>query len=196
MLTVGPVEPAQAIFRRLVEAMSYPGRLVQIAPPAEPTVAALALAVAETLLDHEVRFGVVTSNTSDQLTEAIFALTKAKRATLEQADYVFVDGADSHGAVNKAQRGRGDYPDQGATLIYLLPEEPAQKKNAPDRGIMLQGPGIEHGIVPQMPGLSRTEMVLLRQANDQFPLGVDAIFLQAPDRIMCIPRSSRITVVV
>jgi alpha-D-ribose 1-methylphosphonate 5-triphosphate synthase subunit PhnH len=196
MARFGKVEPAQAVFRCLLEAMSHPGRRFRI--PCEGGAARQAvvmpmLQVAETLLDHEVGFHVVAPGGDDRFSDIIFSCTKAARAALDRADFIFVEGGSSRGAVEHVRRGSQRYPDQGATVIYCLgsPQQTACPSAEPEA--ILRGPGIDGSIRPQVPGLAKDELERLRRINAGFPLGVDVLVLGAPDHLMAIARSTRIS---
>lgn len=196
MTRFGNVEPVQAVFRCLLAAMSHPGRRFRIpcegGAARQPVVTPM-LHVAETLLDHEVGFHVVAPDGKDRFSDAIFSRTKAAGVSLDRADFIFVDGGSSRGAVEHARRGSLRYPDRGATVIYCLesPQQTACPSPAPDA--ILRGPGIDGSIRPQVHGLEKDELERIRRINEGFPLGIDVLVLGAPDRLMAIARSTRIT---
>jgi alpha-D-ribose 1-methylphosphonate 5-triphosphate synthase subunit PhnH len=181
-----PCERTQPIYRALLQAMSRPGVLVRAECSGWPS---LALAVAETLLDHETSYAILSETPLEELDRAIFETTKARRAPLEEADYIVVPGWESNGRLVGASRGTPEFPDRGATLLYLV-REPCPEADA--QRIRLSGPGIDGEIHPETGALAPSEWELLRGMNDEYPLGVDAIVLLGPDRILCIPRSTRI----
>ena len=88
-----------------------------------------------------------------------------------------------------ARRGTLEYPDSGATVIYLV-----DKLGETGGEADMHGPGINGTIRPLISGLDQAELGLLRKTNAEFPLGLDALFLDTDGRIMCIPRSTRIGV--
>ena len=83
------VYDTQAAFRLLLEALSNPGRIVELGPLARKLGGAYAmtLTVAAVLLDNEVSFAVCGS---PALAEKITELTLAKTAAVSKADYIFV----------------------------------------------------------------------------------------------------------
>jgi alpha-D-ribose 1-methylphosphonate 5-triphosphate synthase subunit PhnH len=59
--------------------------------------------------------------------------------------------------------------------------------------IALTGPGIREEILPgPIEGLRPRETEHLKELNGDFPLGVDAVFIDDAGRILCIPRSTNI----
>ena len=99
------VYDTQAAFRLLLEALSNPGRIVELGPLARKLGGAYAmpLTVAAVLLDNEVSFAVCGS---PALAEKITELTLAKTAAVSKADYIFVtENADWQEAVQAAKCG-------------------------------------------------------------------------------------------
>lgn len=179
----GDVVPTQGVFRALLRAMSRPGTTETL--PRDGWDSSLA-AVCETLLDHEVSFCAV--GEAAPWSEAVFAATKSPRADVEEADFVVVSGGDSNGAAARAKRGEPEYPDLGATVVYVIDRIPTDAGAGP----MLSGPGIDGARRPDVNPLSAAEWSLLREINDEYPLGVDAVCLVGPADALCVPRSTRI----
>jgi len=180
-----PVVPTQGIYRQLLQAMSRPGRLHVL--PAGAWTSVL-LAVCETLLDHEVSFCVTPGG--DSAWEAdIFALTKARIVSPAEADYLVIKGPDSGGVIEEAKVGDPAFPDQGATLLYVL-DGPVPDGDGP----VLSGPGRAQPAPPQVNPLSNAEWRRLKTISEEYPLGVDAICLLGDNEILCLPRSTRIEV--
>jgi alpha-D-ribose 1-methylphosphonate 5-triphosphate synthase subunit PhnH len=84
--------------------------------------------------------------------------------------------------------GTIEFPDSGATLFYL-----AKKINGTDGiNIKLQGPGIKDEISFKISGVDKEDLKTLKSLNSEFPLGLDVIFLDEYNKIVSLPRSSRI----
>jgi alpha-D-ribose 1-methylphosphonate 5-triphosphate synthase subunit PhnH len=149
------------------------------------------MAVLQTLVDQEVTFAVA-GNDGERLKREIAKATGSRAVGVEDADFVVVPSGDSDGAVIRAKRGSLEYPDAGATIIYLVDD--LDDKTGGDPVCLLKGPGIEHEISPSITGLSRNELILLRESNAEYPLGVDALFLDRAGRVLCIPRSASMEV--
>jgi len=186
------VNPTQMIFRTLVEGMSHPGRVYQMPAINEkvPWSNGL-LAIVHTLFDHEIGFAVIESASQDQTSGEVYEATKASVVDLPEADYVIVEGSRSGGEIESASRGEPAFPDKGATIIYRL-DSTNSGSGAPGDKIILTGPGINGRKAPQLSGLDRDEIALIREINSEYPLGVDCIFLNGQNQIMCLPRSTRI----
>lgn len=186
------LNPTQMIFRTLVEGMSHPGRACQMPAVNEgaPWSNGL-LAIVHTLFDHEIGFAVIEPASQDQIYADVYKATKASVVDLPEADYVIVEGSKSGGGIESARRGEPAFPDKGATIIYRL-DSTHSGSDAPGDKIILTGPGINGRKTPQMSGLDRDEISLIREINSEYPLGVDCIFLNSQNQIMCLPRSTRI----
>jgi alpha-D-ribose 1-methylphosphonate 5-triphosphate synthase subunit PhnH len=186
------VYPTQKVFRALVDAMSHPGRVYTLpAIQADDPWTTSLVAVAHTLLDHEVTFAFIGENTA--LAEGVFAATKAREVEVEEAHYIIIEGNRSFSRIASANCGSSAYPDRGATLIYTLQENSADGPDSRTTDIMLSGPGIKEPFAPQLEGLSGDELTEIRYLNAEYPLGVDSIFLRGNTQVMCIPRSTKIT---
>jgi alpha-D-ribose 1-methylphosphonate 5-triphosphate synthase subunit PhnH len=184
----------QRNFRILLQAMSCPGRLFQLNPTGLRGDGFPALAIAKCLIDSEVSFGLIGSAATEALRRMIHATTGARPTGPDKADFLFIVGPDSRDSVRLAKRGSPDFPDEGATLIYCegANEEPDTRRFL----VRLSGPGIgePNGIAPEMQGLDLEDLRVLSSLNSDYPLGVDAIFIQPRGAVMCLPRSTRIQI--
>ena len=137
-------------------------------------------------MDNEVSFAVI----DDRDMEAVLALhTGSRLVSPEEADFLIVCKGTAGSRLTECRRGSLEYPNTGATVVYLV-EELCEGSE----GIVLSGPGINGTLSLQVKGLPVGEFPLLQKVNSEFPLGVDALFLDRSGRIACIPRSSRIGV--
>jgi alpha-D-ribose 1-methylphosphonate 5-triphosphate synthase subunit PhnH len=167
-------------FRVILQGMSHPGKVYSL--PNAPAAGAIDLLGC--LIDNEVCFAVI----DDRDMEAALALhTGSRPVAPEEADFLIVRDGTTGGRLTACRRGSLECPDTGATVVYLVEE-----LNAGDEGIVLSGPGIKGTQSLCVKGLDINEIKLLQKANSEFPLGVDALFLDRHGRIACIPRSSRI----
>jgi alpha-D-ribose 1-methylphosphonate 5-triphosphate synthase subunit PhnH len=88
---------SQRAFRRLLQAMSRPGRVYVLPPAADNGRWGPLLALLESLLDHEVRFAVVGDGGPESLQAAIWGRTRSRVAAPHEADFLIVAGGDSGG---------------------------------------------------------------------------------------------------
>jgi alpha-D-ribose 1-methylphosphonate 5-triphosphate synthase subunit PhnH len=177
-----PVVLGHAVYRALLRATSRPGIPVPLPPGARDRPV---LRLLEALLDGEVGFH---APGAAALRDDVAWSTGARPVALPEADFLLFGGG-SGGALRQARRGTLEYPDRGATAVYQV------RRLAPGGGgAILRGPGIRDAVAPCLEGLEPGELGLLREVNAEFPLGVDAVFLDAEARVLCIPRSTRIEV--
>jgi alpha-D-ribose 1-methylphosphonate 5-triphosphate synthase subunit PhnH len=186
----------QKTFSALLQAMSHPGRVYRLEDKIEAGSRISdpynLFSVLLTLLDHEVGFCVIGPE-KEYLEPAVSELTRCPVKNPEETDFMIVSSGESHGEILKAKRGTLEYPDTGATVIYRV----ASLENKGDKKIMarLKGPGIKKAIDPVIQGLGRNELSYIKEINSEYPLGIDCIFADSANRIMCIPRSTRIEVI-
>lgn len=203
-MTVKEENPiTQKTFRTLLQAMSNPGRVYRLEQKLEvrsqksdkynlSSVFCALPSVLQTLLDHEVTFNVF-GHQREEWEYRIIRATGSRTANVEDADFVIIPSGGSDGAILHARRGSLEYPDTGATVIYSV-----HLLSARDNGgvrVTLKGPGINGEITPFIGGIKKDEFHYLKEINSEYPLGVDSIFIDAENRLMCMPRSTKIEVI-
>ena len=176
-----------ATFRVVLQAMSHPGAPFQL-PAQEPRAGEYAplIQLLSCLMDNEVSFAIVGDDCSP-LAMALVQHTGSPRADICESDFVIAIGGTTSGQMSRIKRGTLEYPDGGATLVYLVDGIMGEGGT-----VELSGPGVNGTVRPLFTGLSAAELGGLREINAEYPLGVDAVFLDTNGRIACIPRSSRI----
>ena len=165
------VYDTQAAFRLLLEALSNPGRIVELGPLARKLGGAYAmpLTVAAVLLDNEVSFAVCGS---PALAEKITELTLAKTAAVSKADYIFVtENADWQEAVQAAKCGTLRDPHKSATVILCTADLQAGKLQR------ISGPGIK--AVQEIIMCPELQAALGKRDEQEYeyPLGLDFFVL-------------------
>lgn len=176
----------QAVYRVLLEVMSRPGTIQDLPKNISSCWSDGILAVAATLIDHEVGFCVYNDA---KLTSQIKDMTQGRPVPLEKADFIFLPAGRSEGAIHGAKPGLPEFPDLGATIVY----QAEQLTNAQqDRGICLTGPGIEQSINVSIQGVPKEELLYFTEINSQYPLGIDILLIDRDNRVMALPRSVRI----
>lgn len=190
----------QNTYRIILQSMCHPGKIYQLsggkiygqssadAQIDSGEVDGL-MSVFLTLLDHEVTFFLL-ANGANSIEAKIFELTRSTVSNIESADFIIIPDGKSGGELLKAKRGSLDYPDDGATVMYLIDSlrDSSNEKNH----ILLKGPGIKDRLEISVSGQLKDEFLCIKEANAEFPLGIDSIFIDKSDRIMCIPRSTMI----
>lgn len=182
-----PLFLSQSVYRALLDVMSRPGSVRSLTADLYHIWPSGMLAVAATLLDQEVGFCVLGDS---GLSQAIKEVTGGRCTPLETADFIFVTNGDSGGHIRHAKRGSQEYPDLGATIVYLVER---LEGNAGHGAISLRGPGIEDRATPLIAGLGPQELSLVQEINYEYPLGIDLLLIDRENKIMALPRSLRIT---
>lgn len=182
---------AQRTFRVLLNAMARPGTVHSL--PLRDGVTP-ARAVCFTLMDFEVSYTVASPGNADTeaLAQWIALHTGCRRTEIADAAFVLADGPLPHAAWAAVRRGTLAFPDTGATVIYALPAVGHPCPGSDGVRLTLRGPGIETERELILAGLVPAEFAALAHANREYPLGVDAIFLDGAGRVACVPRASRV----
>lgn len=195
-----PVLQAQAAFRAALEAMSRPGRALELPVP-DSHPAALAPAAAALLLalcDPDTRLWL-----SPSLLDARAYLRFHTGCALAEhrgdADFALLAGVHEIGAIEDYRAGTEDYPDRSTTLIVQVDRLAAGAAASAAAGgvvtsasglpLRLSGPGIR-GTAQLAIGGARWEFLdRLRERRRLFPCGIDFIFACGRS-IAALPRST------
>ena len=165
---------AQSAFAAVIGALSRPGTIHRL-PQAGP------LQLVETLIDRDTTVCCQVPRLADALDHA-----GARHVPLPQAEHVFLaDAEDLPVAIPDLATGSALYPDRGATVIV-----PARLTGGP--ALRLTGPGIEDEarMTPAIP----PETWALRDGRATYPQGFELLLIEG-DRIMALPRSTRVEVI-
>lgn len=173
------------IFRILLQSMSRPGTVHRLT---EATESQPALSLLSCIIDNEVSVTAI----GDEARELVTQLCRqqgSRPTDVSNADVIIISGGSSGTHLETVRLGDLEYPDTGATVLYLVDflEEGAGECS-------LTGPGINGTASLRINGLDRNELQLLRNINSAFPLGIDAIFVDRQGQCVCIPRSTVIKV--
>ncbi len=181
----------QQVFRIVMQAMGNPGSIYSLDNHGarEMHTSTLEL-LAETLFDQDVTFCVIGDQGTNEFEGRVYERTKSPVTALSLADFIIVTGGASNRGLLDAKRGTPEYPDRGATILFNI--ETLEEGSTSDFLARLNGPGIAGEKYIQMQGLDHEELDHLRELNSGYPLGVDSIFVDKKDRIMCLPRSTKI----
>lgn len=183
-----PVFDSQRMFRHLLEAMSYPGRIVAVgalasAPaPLSPAAAAACLS----LVDYEtpVWLDAATQPARDWLR---FHCGCPVIADPAKARFAVAADAASLLPLSAFDPGTDEYPDRSTTLIVEV------AGLGSDGGLHLTGPGIRDETRLTVDGLPARVWDQWRENRVLFPGGVDLI-LTCGDRLAALPRTVKVEV--
>jgi alpha-D-ribose 1-methylphosphonate 5-triphosphate synthase subunit PhnH len=183
MLNIDPIWSAdiqQQHFRLLLDAMSRPGQIRQLASP--PRTGTSALALLATLVDNEVTL----ADPYRLLSDLELSMLQVQLESVEQADFILCDG---HKAPSfDPKLGSLPDPDQSATLLLTL-----DQIGSGDKTLTLSGPGIADTQQLALEGLHAHWIAAREEWVASFPLGVDLILIDA-ERFVAIPRTTTIRV--
>ncbi len=186
-----PVRDTQRTFRVLLDVMARPGTIQQlpvaaVAAPVNPWLAAVLV----TLLDHEVSLAVGAFDGPDGLERFVRQRTACKAVSADRADFVVAswDGLDPSLPL-RLRTGTLEYPNDGATLLLLVPTLAQDDPAALLLG--LAGPGIPAGHSLRVPGLPAA-FFSARDEAAEYPCGTDLILIDPDGRVAALPRSTTI----
>lgn len=171
----------QAVFRKLLEAMSNPARTVSVAEQKEKLFGdyRALLALGMTLLDNEVTFSACKD---EAFRKDLQLVTLAQEAPVPEADYLFVTDSRKLSAILvQAKCGTLVDPHKSATLLI---RDNTEKTEC----CTLYGPGIDGETELCCSETVCQALRLREQQAYEYPMGVDLIFVTDSGDITCIPR--------
>ena len=183
MLNLDPVwqpESQQGYFRLLLDAMSYPGRCLEVT--VFPKDESMMMTVLATLLDNEVSL----SDPHALLQERDWSMLQVKPESSEQADYILCKAATSPDFEPKL--GTLPSPEQSATIVLLV-----DKLGEGEQKLKLSGPGIKESETLAIKGLHSDWLSNREKWNSSFPLGVDYILLD-DQSLAALPRTTKVEI--
>ncbi len=172
---------SQGVFRLVLEAISNPGRCVNIKAYAHKLFGAnpSMLALAMTLLDTEVSFNTCENR---ELSEEILSLTLSPREQLSEADFVFVGHSNYlPDVIANAKCGTLADPHKSATVIILNDDKDTCE-------MILKGPGIDGEVTICAQKPVQTALQLRDNQCYEYPQGIDFIFISSAGELLAIPR--------
>lgn len=168
----------QQLFRSLLDAFSYPGR-IQVCK-SEPSLALLSA-----LLDGQTTL----SDPQDLLDESIWPKLEAQRVPYDLAAFIFLDG--SRAPEHVPNLGTLEEPEHGATL--LLRVAALHTGNAGALRLQLSGPGIRQPVSLGVDGLHADWIAARNDWVSNFPLGVELLLCDV-QRFVALPRTTSIKI--
>lgn len=171
-------------FRMVLRCFSRPGTVGRLPSGCGGAVEALER-FAECVVDPECTIGAI-GESMDERASRLSRLTGSPRVDPELADFVLV-GAGGTGMLHSLRVGTPDYPDRGATLLYVV-------RNLSESGgdWLWRGPGISGAVSPRIEGLADGELDEIAMVNASYPLGLDALFVDETGAFVALPRSTRL----
>lgn len=185
-----PVHDAQRVFRAVLDAMAHPGRIatlpIDLEAPAPLSAGAAAVCLA--LLDFETRLWLQPQAATPAVLDFLrfHCGCPAARHTLE-AQFALIANAAAMPPLSAFPAGEPEYPDRAATLIVQV------ERLSEEGGVRLRGPGIPATARLQVTGLPADFWVQRIDAQADYPLGVDVLFV-AGRRLAALPRSTQVEI--
>jgi alpha-D-ribose 1-methylphosphonate 5-triphosphate synthase subunit PhnH len=176
----------QRIFRDLLTALSFPGRVLNIAAPLAGARAELGILAS--LVDEMVTVADPDGRLSDAERRL---LVPGALAEPDAADNVLCDAAVASPAGFTPRRGTIYRPEAGALLVLAC-----GAVGEGDLALTLTGPGVETETVLRLSGVQPGWIEARQRWCDNFPTGVDLVFCDAAARIAGVPRTSGVSAVV
>ncbi|MFA6972056.1 MAG: phosphonate C-P lyase system protein PhnH [Gallionella sp.] len=171
----------QQVFRGLLDAFSYPGRITACAD--SETTACLAILVA--LVDGETTL----ADPQQWLSSALWSKLEARHSIPEKAAFILLDGFQATDF--KPSIGTLDAPETGATI--LLRVNSLHPDLSGNLRLQLRGPGIESTTSISVDGLHPAWITARQEWVSAFPLGVDLLLCDA-HHFVAIPRTTQVEV--
>jgi alpha-D-ribose 1-methylphosphonate 5-triphosphate synthase subunit PhnH len=176
------------IFRRALEAMAHPGRVVPFArhlnPPAPlyHTTAALCI----TLCDYDTPLWIEPALRTAQVADYLRFHTGAPIPDdIEGARFIIGSTRSARAWLEAADRGTPEYPDRSATLIIQVDSFVGPGP------VALTGPGIDGQRGFRASGIEEEFWRAAAANHAMYPLGADIIFT-SPRAVAGLPRSTAI----
>lgn len=182
---VDPVHDAQRTFRLVLDAMSHPGSIVEVASAVTaPGLAPAAAAVALALCDLETPIWL------DAETSAAAAWLRFHCGTpivgaVGEARFAFVRHIESMPPLDAFALGTDEYPDRSATLVIEV------AALCPGDGIVFAGPGIKDTARLRVDGVGREFWHERASLAELFPRGVDLV-LTCGRQLAALPRTTTV----
>lgn len=172
----------QRVFRLLMQAFAYPGRIVPLSTQDDALVRCLA-----TLVDRETTL----ADPHDLLSREQWPLLEARCAEADQADFVLAPGNQAPDFI--PQRGSLESPEHGTTVIVRVDmlNDGQARGHTRDPRLRLYGPGIAGQIPLQVEGWHADWLQARTIWNADFPMGVDMLLIDRRSAV-ALPRTTRI----
>lgn len=184
---------SQAVFRCALDALSRPGRLVEVlhdaAVPAQGHAASAALLLA--LLDADCTLWLSPALAASEAALWLHFHTGCQMVDdVSQAQFLWIALGDAMPALATLAQGTDEYPDQSATCVIDVIA--LNNTTAAEGGWTLRGPGIQAQQALSVQGLDASFALQWLANQTRFPNGID-VFLATQNHLMGLPRSTSIT---
>ncbi len=183
-----PTLDSQRIFRSVLEAISRPGRIVDIAAAIQPPVPLhpATAAVCLTLLDFDTPLWLDERAGRPEVVEWLkFHCGMPLAAEPAAAGFALVADSERMPPLSVFDAGTAEHPERSATLIVQV------HALIGGTGQRLTGPGIAGEVQLDVAGLPKSFWTWASDNHAQFPRGVD-VLMSAAQVIAALPRTTRV----
>jgi len=183
-----PVLDAQRAFRGLLEAMSYPGRIVGLDSGAAAPVplAAATAAICLALADFDTPLWLDAAASASRAPDWLrFHCGVPLVEDADAARFAVVTDPAGMPPLRSFHPGVDEYPDRSATVVVQV------DGLAAGSGLRLTGPGIREEARLAVAGLPPRFLAEWEENRRLYPLGVD-VLLVSGDRVVGLPRTIRL----
>lgn len=193
-MTIDYVHDLQNVYRNILHSMTRPGAVSSFEKAAENMDDGLpcyqgTFLIALTLFDAETSFCIVSDHHQHELSEKIAEYTLASCVAADSADYVIVlsDAAEEKilRAMGQCKNGTLVNPEHSSTWIM------ENKIMTSGSNMVLTGPGI-HETSRIRVNVSPEVWKARYRRTEEYPLGIDLIFIDEASRMICIPRTTAV----
>lgn len=192
------VHDIQSVYRKVLNAMAKPGMIESLQKEADKVDIDIkcyksTFLIMMMLLDREVSFNVVSEKSVD-VSSLISQMTYAKVKPLEEADYIFVldDSCDEQLDIVIKNAKIGDLIDPNKSATIIAEFKSLNNAKVGENKVNFSGPGIKDVQEVEISG-ERKWIKERSIKNEEYPLGVDFIYVDEKNNVMCIPRTTSIT---
>jgi alpha-D-ribose 1-methylphosphonate 5-triphosphate synthase subunit PhnH len=169
----------QQLFRGLLDAFSYPGRITVCTRSDVPSW----LAILTSLVDGETTL----ADPEKLLTDEMWSKLEVRHSAPEKAAYILLNG--SRAPELMPNLGTLEAPEEGTTILLLV--EALHRDMSGKVRMQLRGPGIKEATSISVDGLHLSWIESRNNWVSAFPLGVD-IVLCDEHQFLAIPRTTHL----
>lgn len=183
------VHDTQKVFRKILSSISQPGKIYNISEESnkfDNRYSSL-LAIGTSLLDNEVSMFV---EKTPSLEKELEDLTLVRKTNIKEADFIFITAPMNYectkNIIVNAKTGDFKDPHKSATIVILCDEIIG------DKDITLKGPGINIERKLSVTDYIKTIININQENRDEYPCGIDIIFVSEKGEVISIPRLCKI----
>ena len=175
------------VFRALLSAFAFPGRVSQLPLELVARMPALCLPMLA-LTDIET---TMCAPDQPELQAEIATITGARTVASRDAQFVMHDAMPNDETTLNLHRGTTYQPELGCRLVlaWTVPTLPASPDSTQ---VKLSGPGVVNGATLAVSSASAAFLTARSVANSRSPMGIDCWLVSATGEVVGLPRTTHI----